>query len=134
MILLLTAAALAQSPAHYSSDSIAQNSSVFRSFAERIAPQFSHLQESIGRAGGGLAALEKSVLLLGDRAPDTLKTHLESSRRTVNHAYLVAQPHISLLETDSQAVFEAAMARAIREGKDTASGIISLKSSGDATA
>jgi len=115
MILLLTAAALAQSPAHYSPDTIAQNSSIFRSYAERLSPQFDRLQNNLGRAGGGLSALEQGVLLLGERAPDGLATHLEASRRAANHSFLVAQEHVNLLENDSQAVFEAAMSRAIAQ-------------------
>jgi hypothetical protein len=113
MILLLVASVFAQSPAHYSSDGIAQNSQVFRSYSERLTPQFERLQSSLGPLGQGIEYLERGVLLLGDKATDDLRAHLESSRRTLNHAYLVAQAHVTLLETDSQTVFESAMTRAI---------------------
>lgn len=115
MIWIFAAAALAQSPAHYAPDSIAQSSQLFRSYAEGLAPKFEALQNSLGRAGRGLEELEQSVLLLGDRAPEEMLAYLEQSRRTANHAFLVAQEHVSLIEADSQGVFEGAMGRAISE-------------------
>ena len=117
MIFLLTATVLAQSPAHFSADGIAQQSTVFRSYSERLAPHFERLQQGLGKAGQGIEQLERGVLLLGDKASPELKAHLEGSRRTLNHAFLVAQEHVTLLETDSQSVFEAAMARAIEQHK-----------------
>ncbi len=117
MIFLLTATVLAQSPAHFSPDGIAQRSAVFRSYSERLAPQYEHLQQGLGKAGQGIEQLERGVLLLGDKATPELKAHLKNTRRTLNHAFLVAQEHITFLETDSQTVFEAAMERAIEQHK-----------------
>ena len=105
MIWIVAAAAFAQSPAHYSPDSIAQASELFRSYSEGLGPQFEALQNSLGRAGRGLEELEQSVLLLGERAPEEMIAYLEHSRRTANHAFLVAQEHVSLIEADSQGVF-----------------------------
>lgn len=117
MIFLLTATVLAQSPAHFSTDGIAQKSAVFRSYSERLSPQFERLQQSLGKAGQGIEMLERGVLLLGTKASPDLKEHLAASRRTLNHAFLVAQEHVTLLEVDSQAVFESAMSRAIAQHK-----------------
>lgn len=117
MIFILTATVLAQSPAHFSSDGIAQKSAVFRSYSERLSPQFERLQQSLGKAGQGIELLERGVLLLGSKGSPELKAHLAGSRRTLNHAFLEAQEHVSLLETDSQAVFELAMSRAIEQHK-----------------
>ncbi len=117
MIFLLTATVLAQSPAHFSSDGIAQRSAVFRSYSEGLAPQFERLQRELGKAGQGIEQLERGVLLLGDKASPELKVYFEGFRRTLNHAFLVFQEHVTFIETDSQAVFEAAMARAIDQHK-----------------
>ena len=115
MIFLLMALGFAQEPAYYSPDGIAQNSQVFRRYSEGLSPRFERLQNSLGRAGAGLSQLEQAVLLLGERAPESMLLYLEQSRKTANHAFLVAQEHVALVEKDSQAVFENAMARAIEK-------------------
>ena len=121
MFFLLMAVGFAQEPAYYSPDGIAQSSQVFRKYSEGLAPRFERLQNSLGRAGAGLGQLEQAVLLLGDRAPESMMLYLEQSRKTANHAFLVAQEHVGLVEADSQEVFEKAMARAIQKHSESRS-------------
>lgn len=101
------------STSYYSTDTVAQKSQIFRSYAEELGPNFDRLQQALGRAGQSLEQLELGVLLVGERGGEELKVHLDASRRKANHAFLVAQKHVSLLETDSQQVFEQAMAAVV---------------------
>lgn len=113
MIWLLIPFATAGEPGYYHPDKIAANSEQFARFSAALAPNFDTLQGQLGRWSSPVESLERGVLLLGDRAPESLTTYASDTRRTLVHQYLTAQAHVTLVEEDSANTFGDAMAAAL---------------------
>ncbi|MCB9743283.1 MAG: hypothetical protein H6741_07605 [Alphaproteobacteria bacterium] len=111
----LTSVALAGQPGHFNPDAVAGNSATFVRYAEALGPKFDEAQQALGKAGAQLEALERGVLLLGERATPELRAHYEGLRKQNTHAYLRTQAHVSLLEEDSLNTFTDAMEKALAQ-------------------
>ena len=104
LALLLSPLALAAtSVGHYSPDAVAGASAAFRRYSDALMPRFEKAERDIAVANNAVSELELGVLVLGGRAPDELRAHYKSTRKTVTVAFLQTQAHIALLEDGSSA-------------------------------
>ena len=110
---MLTASALAGTPAHYHPDSVAGSSEVFRASAEELAPAFDAAQTSLASLGRDLEGLEVGVALLGDTAPGALSQWSQTAQETVTVQYLTVQHHVNAIQDGYGQVFGGALQRAI---------------------
>ncbi|MCK6521717.1 hypothetical protein L6R49_09785 [Myxococcota bacterium] len=113
LALLLSPLAFAATAGYYSPDNVAAASAAFRRYSDALMPRFEKAERDIAVANNAVSELELGVLVLGERAPDTLRAHYKSTRKTVTVSFLQTQAHIALLEDDSAATFGAALERAI---------------------
>ena len=113
MFSLILASGLAFAQSTYSTDQIAGSSRQFATFSAEIAPAFERLQGQLNEAGAITSEYERSVLLLGELAPASLREAMDGTRRTVNHGFLVAQRHAGLIQEDSERLFGEAIQRAL---------------------
>lgn len=114
LALLLSPLAFAKAvEGYYSPDAVAGASAAFLRYSDALMPRFEKAERDIAVANNAVSELELGVLVLGGRAPDELRAHYKSTRKTVTVAFLQTQAHIALLEDDSAATFGAALERAL---------------------
>jgi len=113
LLLPFVIAALAAEPAHYHPDRVAAESALFAKYAEAQGPRFETLQRDLVRWSTAVEALERAVLLAGDRAGAEVSAWAEDTRRTLVHQYMTAQAHVGVVEDDSAETFGAALERAL---------------------
>ncbi len=113
LALLLPLTSWAARQGHYHPDEVAARSARFQELSQAFLPRFDALQGQLARAGEALQELERAVLLLGDRAPEGLRTWQEDLRRRAAHAHLTAQAHVDLVQQDAEQTFGRALQRAL---------------------
>lgn len=112
-ILLCLRSAHAGAPAYYHPDDVAAKSARFAEVAQSAAPAFDQAQGQLTRLGDALKDLEIGVALLGDAAPDALRTWANQTAKVGMAGFLTVQRYSDEVQDGYSSVFQAAMDRAL---------------------